>query len=171
MEHQWGTLLYIRRNAGSFMLYYKRNSEMSQEFAKIVQCQSEFGSNSKVRTIEKRLGNFPFDDQVVNDGVPKIVVSPKILEHGATYYGHFNPNRNERHGFGMQIWPDGTKYVGYWKNDKIEGEGRMINNEGDTYIGNWKDNMAHGAGEYIDSSGMTYDGEWVKDKQEGQGKI
>lgn len=159
-----------RRNSASFLQCSERNSEMSQQFAKLVHGQCEFGSSSKVRSVEKRYGNFPFDDQAVNDGVAKIVVGPVELEFGAQYYGHLNPNKNERHGFGMQIWGDGTKYVGYWREDRIEGRGRMISRDGDVYTGEWKTNAAHGVGEYEDAAGMRYSGEWAKDRQEGRGK-
>eukprot|EP00826_Nyctotherus_ovalis_P016431 TRINITY_DN14751_c0_g1_i3.p2 TRINITY_DN14751_c0_g1~~TRINITY_DN14751_c0_g1_i3.p2 ORF type:complete len:115 (+),score=4.94 TRINITY_DN14751_c0_g1_i3:578-922(+) len=70
----------------------------------------------------------------------------------------------------MQIWPDGTKYVGYWRHDKIDGMGRMITGDGDVYTGDWEKNAAHGMGEYEDSSGVKYSGEWVRDRQEGRGK-
>jgi hypothetical protein len=28
---------------------------------------------------------------------------------------------NYRDGFGNQMWPDGSKYEGYWKSDKANG--------------------------------------------------
>ena len=47
-----------------------------------------------------------------------------------------NKKKKERHGFGILIWPDGSKYVGYWKHDKANGKGRLIHSEGDIYEGN-----------------------------------
>ena len=116
------------------------------------------------------MGNFPFDEQLTNDGVNKIVVGPKEIEKGIIYYGHWNPKTNERHGFGMQIWADGSKYVGYWKNDETNGRGRLIHHDGDVYVGEWKNNLAHGIGECTDAVGMVYRGSWVNDQQEGRGK-
>jgi len=29
----------------------------------------------------------------------------------------------KRHGEGIQVWQDGTVYIGEWQNDKINGEG------------------------------------------------
>ena len=142
---------------------------MRKTFSRIVNEQASFGNNNVVKRVEVQLGNFPFDDQYINDEVTKIVVGPEELEDGAIYYGHFNPDKNERHGFGMQIWIDGSKFVGYWQNDLINGKGRMIHAEGDVYIGDWRNNLAHGKGEYTDSSGMSYVGDWVKDKQQGKG--
>ena len=142
---------------------------MRKKFAQIVHSQSSFSENPRVKSIEEKLGNFPFDDRLINDGVIKLIVGPRKFENGALYYGHWNAKTNERHGFGMQIWPDGSKYIGYWKNDRVNGQGRLIHNEGDVYSGTWKDDLAHGIGEYIDISGMTYRGDWVNDKQEGKG--
>ena len=86
---------------------------------------------------------------------------------------------NQRHGFGIQLWPDGSKYVGYWERDMANGKGRLIHSEGDIYegisedplvSGDWKDDMASGHGRYVDVSGMIYVGEWQNDKQHGQGR-
>jgi len=133
--------------------------------------QAKYGNNAIVREIESNLGIIPFDDTLINDDIPKILVGPQEIENGAVYYGHWNKEANERHGFGMQIWPDGSKYVGYWKNDKANGVGRLIHSDGDVYHGEWKDDMAHGKGKLRDNAGMEYDGEWKGDKQEGYGKL
>lgn len=143
--------------------------ESRKLFSSIVNSQISFGNNAKVNSIEKSLGNFPFDDRLINDGIPKIVVGPEQLENGAIYYGHWNPDTNERHGFGLQIWSDGSKYVGYWKFDKANGMGRLIHNEGDVYVGGWKDDFANGIGTYTNVDGMRYEGGWVDDQQSGKG--
>ncbi len=142
---------------------------MRQLFWKIINDQASFGKNEKVKEVEKRLGNFPFDDHLVNDGVPKTIVGPQEIENGAIYYGHWFSEKGERNGFGMQLWPDGSKYVGYWKEDKASGSGRLIHSDGDVYTGEWKDDMAYGHGKYIDVTGMEYVGEWKNDKQNGIG--
>lgn len=144
---------------------------MKLKFAKIIHEQSSFGTNLKVKEIEEKLGNFPYDDQEVNDNVPKIIVGPQEIENGAIYYGQWNPETNERHGFGLQIWGDGSKYTGNWKYDKANGKGRLVHCDGDVYSGDWKDDMAHGIGEYTDISGMRYNGDWVEDQQEGKGLL
>ena len=109
--------------------------------------QDKYGKNEKVRAVEERLGNFPFDDNLVNDGVAKSLVGPRETEGSALYYGHWRSDLNQRHGFGMQIWPDGSKYVGYWENDLASGTGRLIHSEGDAYIGTCET--------YIQANGRT----------------
>lgn len=140
-------------------------------FSQIVYSQASFSSNPKVRAIELSLGNFPYDDEFLRDGMPRTVVGPQEIEGGIVYYGHWSAVSSEREGFGLQIWPDGSKYVGYWKNGKANGLGRLIHSDGDVYTGNWKDDAANGLGEYISVDGMRYKGEWVNDQQSGKGII
>ena len=44
---------------------------------------------------------------------------------------------NVKEGKGIQIWKDGSKYVGYWKADQANGKGRLIHADGDYYEGEW----------------------------------
>ena len=82
----------------------------------------------------------------------------------------------------MQTWADGSKYEGYWKNDKANGKGRLIHADGDVYegilntnhlfihsIGEWLDDKAHGYGIYTHMDGAKYEGQWKEDKQDGYG--
>ena len=34
------------------------------------------------------------------------------LQNGTVYSGQFDPKTQNKEGFGIQIWPDGSKYVG-----------------------------------------------------------
>lgn len=40
-----------------------------------------------------------------------------------------------RDGFGTQVWPDGSRYEGYWANDKANGQGKLVHADGDVYEG------------------------------------
>lgn len=42
---------------------------------------------------------------------------------------------NQRHGRGIQVWMDGSKYEGYWKRDKANVRGKLIHADGDIYEG------------------------------------
>ena len=44
---------------------------------------------------------------------------------------------NTKDGKGIQIWPDGSQYEGYWKDNMAHGQGRLIHGDGDVYEGNW----------------------------------
>jgi hypothetical protein len=69
-----------------------------------------------------------------------------------------------KHGYGIQLWPDGAKYEGMWVNGKATGEGKFTHVNGDTYKGEWCDDKAHGYGVYIHQrTGARYEGYWEKD--------
>lgn len=105
----------------------------------------------------------------------------RTLEGGAKYNGEWDINRGVRQGKGTQIWPDGSRYDGYWMNDRANGPGRLIHAEGDVYQGDWVDDKAHGWGQYISAVKLnnmpygqldcsTYEGYWQNDKQHGRGR-
>lgn len=43
----------------------------------------------------------------------------------------------ERHGYGIQVWPDGAKYEGYWRDNMAHGRGKFYHIDGDVYDGNF----------------------------------
>jgi len=47
------------------------------------------------------------------------------------------------------VWPDGTRYDGYFVNDRQEGFGRIVHADGDVYIGYWKNDKSNGKGAYF----------------------
>ncbi len=86
-----------------------------------------------------------------------------------------NIETNHREGYGVQIWVDGSKlsftflavesnkwrnktkrYVGYWKDDKANGHGRLIQTDGDVYEGDWLHDKTHGKGKYTHYDGTVY---------------
>lgn len=91
------------------------------------------------------------------------------LENRSIYQGEWNKRTNMKDGRGIQIWPDGSRYDGYWKNDVAQGHGRLIHVKGDVYEGQWKDDKADGFGIYTHSNGNRYVGDWKDDKQHGKG--
>ena len=46
---------------------------------------------------------------------------------------------NCSNGYGTYTLPDGGKYVGEWKDDKIHGKGTLTSPDGIQYSGEWKD--------------------------------
>jgi hypothetical protein len=86
------------------------------------------------------------------------------LENNAKYQGKWDKKNSVRHGYGIQVWSDGSMYQGFWKADKANGNGRLIHADGDIYEGDWKDDKAHGTGVYKHTDGAEYDGDWKEDK-------
>ena len=81
-------------------------------------------ANPATLLTEKKLGEYEYNYSL-GDKVAVIPRKPVLLDNGAVYVGEWNQD-NERHGKGMQIWSDGSKYEGYWKGDKAAGKGRLI---------------------------------------------
>lgn len=59
------------------------------------------------------------------------------FKSGSVYRGEIK-DKYTRHGFGVQDWADGSKYVGNWENDRANGEGKLYHASGDIYEGFWK---------------------------------
>ena len=59
----------------------------------------------------------------------------EILSEGQVYSGQWNQQQNRKEGYGIQVWPDGSKFEGFWKQDQAVGYGRFILADGDVYIG------------------------------------
>ena len=105
----------------------------------------------------------------LNDGVPVTLKQAVEYENKAIFYGEWSNIDNERYGRGIQIWMDGSKYEGYWKNDKANVRGKLIHADGDIYEGEWVDDKAEGYGVYSHLDGAKYEGYWKDDKQDGKG--
>jgi hypothetical protein len=84
------------------------------------------------------------------------------LENGIEFYWSLtsilnrDPISNTRDGRGKQIWPDGSLYEGFWRNDKANGKGRLIHSDGDVYEGDWVNDKAEGFGVYTHMDGAQY---------------
>ena len=112
----------------------------------------------------------PFKYEISNPYTSNKVTKPEQkLENGITYEGEWNED-GKRDGRGMQHWPDGSVYEGYWKDGMAHGKGRLIHTDGVIQDGDWVADKAHGFGIYIHADGSKYEGEWFEDKQHGSGK-
>ena len=63
------------------------------------------------------------------------------------------------------------KYEGDWKNDKIEGKGKMIWKDGEVYEGEWSNNLKEGKGIETWMDGQKYEGNFKNSKYEGKGVL
>ena len=92
-----------------------------------------------------------------------------IIDSKELYYGEYDSEKKMKEGRGILVNKDGSKYLGYFKNNKKNIKGKLIHYEGDIYEGEWVDDKATGRGKYFHIDGTTYDGEWENDKQNGFG--
>ena len=48
------------------------------------------------------------------------------FDNGIIYQGQWNVIEETKDGRGVQVWPDGSKYEGYWRDNQANGQGRLI---------------------------------------------
>jgi len=82
------------------------------------------------------LGQFGYGPEI-RDGKRREKRSMVELENGAKYEGEWLVGTESRDGRGVQIWFDGSRYDGYWVENKANGKGRLIHADGDVYEGDW----------------------------------
>jgi hypothetical protein len=94
--------------------------------------------NKTVASIEKILGDFEIDDKELEKCIEEQKHNRKNFsieyQDGSFYYGYFNKEW-EREGYGINIFPDGSKYQGFFEYDQMNGRGRLIGANGDYYLG------------------------------------
>ena len=110
--------------------------------------------------------------------------SLKVLElpNRSLYKGEFDEN-NLPHGRGIEIRPDGSKYIGYFFKGKIHGQGRLISSEnimsegyfitqegGETTLSG-ESSVLHGNGLQVWPQGITYNGNFEMGIKQGKGKL
>ena len=67
-------------------------------------------------------------------------------------------------GYGTYTTPDGTKYVGEWKDSRPNGQGSLTSPNGTKYVGEWKNDKRHGQGTYTSPDGTIVNGIWKDGK-------
>ena len=120
-------------------------------------------SNPLTKATEARLGPFKYDKPDSARGGALQDKGPFELDNGAIYHGQWS-KEGKREGKGTQIWKDGSKYCGYWKNDQANSKGRLIHADGDVYEGEWYNDKAQGRGTYKHMDGTKYTGDWKEDR-------
>ena len=60
--------------------------------------------------------------------------------------------------------PNGTKYVGEWKDGEQNGQGTSTFSDGRKYEGEFKYGVFHGQGTFTLPTGEKYEGEWKDGK-------
>ncbi|MFK8104151.1 MAG: caspase family protein [Saprospiraceae bacterium] len=87
---------------------------------------------------------------------------------GAKYVGQFKNGRIN--GNGILYFSNGNKYVGDWVNQYREGKGKLTYANGSYYKGSFKRSKFHGKGSMKSANGDRYEGDWKSDLQDGEGK-
>ncbi|XP_069925623.1 MORN repeat-containing protein 2 [Oryctolagus cuniculus] len=96
-----------------------------------------------------------------------------IFPNGDKYDGECTRTSSgvyERNGIGIHTTPNGIIYTGSWKDDKMNGFGKLEHFSGAVYEGQFKDNMFHGLGTYVFPTGAKYTGNFNENRVEGEGE-
>jgi hypothetical protein len=99
------------------------------------------------------------------------VVHTKLyhIPNESIYSGQTRIN-NTKHGYGVLIKNDGSKYEGYWRDNVFTGWGRIIDIEGNLTEGVFVDAILNGKGIKASLNGNIYIGDFVNNVREGKGK-
>lgn len=89
-------------------------------------------------------------------------------EEGFTYDGKYK--KGLRHGQGVGVWSDGSRYEGMWKYGAMNGKGTYTS-KGNKYEGMWKNGKKEGTGVLTYADGSVYTGEFRDDQRSGTGKM
>ncbi|XP_066927004.1 radial spoke head 1 homolog isoform X2 [Clytia hemisphaerica] len=91
-----------------------------------------------------------------------------ILPNGDVYEGEYE--NGKRHGYGVYTFVSGAKYLGHYVHGRKDGSGKLHNEDGSFYDGNWTNGMKCGKGVNCYSNGDRYQGDWFHNKRHGHGK-
>lgn len=58
----------------------------------------------------------------------------------------------------LDVWKDGSTYVGPFENDMMCGKGQFTASNGASFLGEFKNNQFEGYGKLIDPNGDIYEG-------------
>ena len=90
---------------------------------------------------------------------------------GDRYEGEYKDGM--KHGEGTYTYcsysdSDRREYSGEWKDDKMDGSGKLSFRDNSSYAGDWKDNKRHGKGLFLYGDGLYYIGQWENDEFIGE---
>ena len=110
---------------------------------------SQLVRSPQAEEAEEVLGPFPLPE-----GFPDLEQLPvKRLSNGSLFKGQA--------GFGVQVFPHGSKYIGHFCNGQVEGYGRLVEPSGTAYEGEFREGKANGHGVYVEPDGVVYEGDFV----------
>ena len=115
-----------------------------------------------------------------NQWLPRMTVQPRPHEDTPSTYLRYGPTDDEgrkcyigqlksgkRHGIGVLIWEDGSKYSGEWSEDHPCGFGVEKYADGSNYAGCFLQDLRHGYGEFEISPGVSYCGQFEEGELHG----
>ena len=117
----------------------------------------------------KKLGRMSFDEWIL-DGKKIEIRQIQVLADGHKYVGCWDAVDNVKHGFGIDLSPEGNLYEGYWVGGVPHYQGRIIFAGGKVIEGDFE----HGtpvSGRIIQPYGEIYSGKIQDNQPFGEGKL
>lgn len=93
---------------------------------------------------------------------------PLLLASGEIYFGGLKKGLKD--GYGIQIWPNGAIFEGYWLDGRPNILGLMVFSDGDSYAGEWKEGKMNGLGIFVSTKDFKYEGHFLNNEPHGKGK-
>ncbi len=87
--------------------------------------------------------------------------------NGNRYIGYFRDGQPD--GQGILYYANGNKYLGHWEQNWQQGQGRFVFHQGHEYLGQFYRNQFHGQGTMRYANGDVYEGDWKFNQPEGFG--
>jgi hypothetical protein len=122
--------------------------------------------NTEMPSEEMAVSDVPKAEMPVNEELKDLQY--KVMEGINSRYEGYVKN-GKKNGQGTLSFKNGDKYVGEWREDKKHGQGTYIYADGEKYAGQWENGNMHGEGTYFFKSGNRFTGQWQKDKKQGRG--
>lgn len=91
----------------------------------------------------------------------------QLFLNGDKYAGEYKNGNYD--GQGTFTTANGEKYVGEFKDSQFNGQGTLVNANGDKYVGEFKNNKYNGQGTLVHANGEKYVGEFKNNKYNGRG--
>lgn len=106
-------------------------------------------------------------------------VKPFPFKTSGCYKGEWKDN--QKHGYGVQMLEDGTRYEGEFGENRFHGRGTLWQSvklpssnrskQTKVYAGEWQRGKMHGHGQQTDAEGNVYIGMFAHGKRSGTGKL
>lgn len=91
----------------------------------------------------------------------------KVFATGGKYVGGFREGKLD--GVGTHTYSNGTRYVGQFRNNNFNGDGTLMSAKGERYVGSFKDGLYDGEGTLMFSDGDKYVGQFSSGSPNGKG--
>lgn len=113
--------------------------------------------------IYSEIGPWPYPD-VDNSHL----VSPVRFPSGELFFGCLVGTKKQ--GYGIQVWPNGAIYEGWWHENLPSVYGMMIFSDGDVFAGEWESGEMNGLGVFTSYNKFEFLGNFKHGEPHGKGE-